>query len=476
MLIAEKLPLLALCAASAVVTVWAQSVGEAVRDLEKYPPGARLANATVSYVEYAAKTAWPVGLAPFYPYPKELPAWEVAGAALLLTALTGAAVVLRRRAPYLLTGWLWYLGTLVPVIGLVQVGLQAYADRYTYFPQLGLLLAVTWGVADLARGRAREVLAAAAAAVVALAILTRGQIAIWSDSLTLWKHDIRAEGPNFLALSALGYAYQLDGHLTRAVDCYRQAAALDPTSTTLLLNFGNALRELGLLDEAALQFEQVRRLRPKNPAGYNNLGIIRSEQGRLDEAERLFEEARSLGPEQSESYFNLGLLAEKRKDFARAEANFRQALELRPDFPQARAALGNVLLRPGSVEEGLAELREAVLRNPDYAQGHTLLAKALAGRGDLEGAADHFERAAELRPGLAVGWYNLGVARGRQGRMFQAAEALARAVRLDPNSAQYRKALAGALDALRSSGRSDLARQIEEGLPRATPPPTAAGR
>src|SRR5579883_1257197 len=207
----EKLPLLALAVASSALTYFVQAKAGTVRGLETFPLNVRVENAAVSYVQYVAKTAWPLGLAVYYPHPASpwgggLPAWKVGGAAVLLVAATAAAVALWRKAPYLLAGWLWYAGTLVPVLGLLQVGDHAYADRYSYFPQIGLLVAACWGVAEVARRHAETAAAIAAAAALALAVVTGVQLASWRDSIALWRHDLRAAGRSPLAYMNLGAA------------------------------------------------------------------------------------------------------------------------------------------------------------------------------------------------------------------------------------------------------------------------------
>src|SRR5437870_2413389 len=231
-LILEKLPLFALVAASAVVTSVAQSHGGAVRTFTDCPLALRLSNALVSYAKYVLRAFWPNDLAVFYPFPGAgIPAWQIIGAALLLIGITAFCVFQRKVRPYLIVGWLWFLGTLVPVIGLVQVGGQTMADRYFYIPSIGLFIAIVFGLANIAeRRRVAPWLSAAIANVVllVLATLTNAQIHRWSDSFTLFKHALTVVPPNVAAENSLGYAKQRNGRLDEAAAHYEKALQIRP--------------------------------------------------------------------------------------------------------------------------------------------------------------------------------------------------------------------------------------------------------
>jgi tetratricopeptide (TPR) repeat protein len=381
----EKLPLFALAAASSVVTYYAQKAGEAVRDLEHFSLPARAGNAACAYAAYLVKTVWPSGLSVFYPHPyydfgsgSGRRVAEVAGSAVLLAALTAGAAAMRRRAPYLLAGWLWFLGTLVPVIGLVQVGKQAYADRYTYFPQIGLLLAVCWGVAALTRARPRVAAWAAAAAALALAGVTLVQLQTWKNSRSLWEHAFAAVGECPTVLFNRGEALEQEGHGEEAFKCYSDAVELDPNSSEARLNLGNALQLRKDLDAAAEQFEMVCVLSPNSAAGYSNLGNVYLQQGKFREAAAQFEIASRLPPRSALVFFNLGAAEEMQGNFSAAADHFREAVGLQPDHPRALAGLGINLARLGKKDEALARLREAERIRPaavDEALGRLVAAK-----------------------------------------------------------------------------------------------------
>ncbi len=414
-LAAEKLPLVAAAAGCCVLTYLAQLRDGAMGDPGRFPLWTRAGNAVVSYVMYLSMTVWPVGLAPYYHHPGVgLPAWQPVGAALLLVALTAAAVALRVRAPYLLVGWLWYLGMLVPVIGIVQVGTQAYADRYTYFPQVGLLLAACWGAADLAGARARPALAAGAAAALALAVLAWNQTGIWHDSISLWKHCLKVTGSNPVVQNNLGSALGEKGRYAEAVPCYREAAGFLPNSPQVRLNLADALLKSGDLEGAARQFQEACRLAPDAALPHKYLASVLYELKRFEGAAR----------------------------------HFGEAVAREPGWAEARCGLGLTLLELKQDEQGLAQLRAAVRSGPSYWQGHLCLGTALAERGDLDAAAPYLDQALRLNPAPAAAWYHLGVARLRQGRAAEAVECLEQAVKRDPASTPYRAALEAARQAL----------------------------
>jgi Flp pilus assembly protein TadD len=410
-LVGEKAPLLALAVAVAAYTYYAQQSQGSMGGAELFPLASRQGNAVISYAEYLKKTFWPVGMSVFYPYPVDgLSALRVGLSCLVLTAISAAAVVFRHRAPYVLAGWLWYGGTLVPVIGLVQVGGAAYADRYTYFPQIGILVAVCWGVADLARGYVR--LAAAAGVVAALAAgwLTWNQLAVWKNSVALWSNAVRVAGPNAVALDFLGRAQEQEG------------------------------RD----DEAAKAFAEACEVAPYSSYGFTNLGKVRLRQGRTQEAERLFATAIGLKPPQADAHTDLGVIALQRGDFARAAERFRIALQIAPNSADAHKGLGFALVRLGQAKEGVAELRTAVDCDPRAPQSHALLGSVLEAQGDLAGAAEELTAATRLDPKTAALWISLGNIRARQQQFAEAVACFEKAVELDPSSEKARGALEAA--------------------------------
>jgi Flp pilus assembly protein TadD len=288
-LIWEKLPFLGLAFASSVMTVQAQSL--VVRPLAKLPMDIRVANALVSYARYLGKTFWPVRLAVFYPYEKWSP-WAVMGAAAILLGITCAVLWRARREPYLVVGWLWFLGMLVPVIGLVQVGLQSMADRYTYLPSVGLFLMLAWGVPRGAAGERvrRMALAADGVAVVSIcAALSVVQVRYWKNTETLFGHAIEVTKDNWLAHYNLGLDLAKAGRLPEAVEHFEQSVRIKPYYADAQFNLGLAQLLLGKPQDAIGPFERVTRINPHEAEAHDNLGMALAQLGRTKEAVAQFE-------------------------------------------------------------------------------------------------------------------------------------------------------------------------------------------
>jgi tetratricopeptide (TPR) repeat protein len=312
-LVVEKVPLFVLSVADAAVTYGIQERQGTVRHLAEYSLTARLENAAVSYATYLAKTVWPVRLAVYYPHPGEhLPVGTVVASVATLVALTVVAVALRRRAPYVLVGWFWFLGCLVPVIGLIQVSTQAYADRYAYLPQIGILVALCWGVADLTADRQRLALTLSGTAALTLTVLTWNQLQSWKDSVTLWSRALQVTGPNDRALASLGAAYEERGQPAEAVRCYREALQCDPDSTHAHFNLGAMAARQGRLPEAAYEFGEACRINPNVASTQGTYAGVLARLGKVDEAVRHYEKAVELAPDLSDYYCDQGQQAAKR--------------------------------------------------------------------------------------------------------------------------------------------------------------------
>ena len=300
-LVVEKIPLFALVAASAVVTSVAQSHGGAVRTFTELPIALRLSNALVSYAKYLLLAFWPNDLAVFYPFPKAgIPAWQIIGAALLLIAITAFCFFQRKIRPYLIVGWLWFLGTLVPVIGLVQVGAQTMADRYFYIPSIGLFIAIVFGLADIAeRRRVAPWLSAAIANVVllVLATLTNAQIHRWNDSFTLFKHALTVAPPNVIVEDNLGLAMHKSGQLDEAAAHFEKALQIRPDDYTALLTMGVTRFYQGRVPEAIEYAQAAIRSQPDAPKAHNLLGMALAKQNRNEAALDEVRRASELAPE-----------------------------------------------------------------------------------------------------------------------------------------------------------------------------------
>ncbi len=353
LLLLEKLPLFLFAAASAAVTWVAQARFGTVGSLEVLGLPARLANAVVAYAVYVRKTFWPGGLAVFYPHPMGgLPWWAVWGAGLFLLGVTLAAVLTRRRAPYLAVGWFWYLGTLVPVIGLVQVGEQSMADRYTYLPLVGLFLAAAAGLARAAaggRGRCRFLAPAALAALAVLAVLSRRQAGFWRDSEALFSHALRVTRGNWVAYNNLGMICLGRGRYEEAADRFREAIGANDGYWIAHNNLGLAFVSMGRYEEAAARFREAMEINPDYQRAYGNLGVVRLRQRRLTEAVAHLTDAVRLDPGDADARFNLGMAEEYAGRDAEAARCYREALAINPGDGEARGRLARIMAKTGSM-------------------------------------------------------------------------------------------------------------------------------
>jgi Flp pilus assembly protein TadD len=345
-LLLEKIPFLALAAVMGVVTLLIQGQNGVVKTMDDYPPGARIGNLCISYCRYLEKLFWPADLAVYYPHPGYWPLSAVLLAGVLLLGITVLFVMLRQRHPFLLVGWLWFVGMLVPVIGLVQVGRQSMADRYTYLPSLGMLILTVWGVHELARRwRHHEIILAmmAIAVVAGNADLSWRQLGYWQDSGTLFRHTLSVTTDNWFAHKAYG---------------------------TFLLSRGRN-------DDAISQFQAAIRLRPDDAEACNNLGLALLNQGRTGEAAGQFQAAIRFNPDNSEARHNLGNVLLDQGQTDEAILQFREALRLKPDDAEVRNNLGIALASKGQLDEAIGQFKEALRLKPDDAETRTNLARAL---------------------------------------------------------------------------------------------------
>jgi len=340
----EKVPLFALAVLSSLITFYGQKASNAVVPLARFPFTMRLADACVAYLSYLSKMIWPSRLAILYPLSlNRLPLWQPLGAGLVLAVLSFLAIRLGRRHPYLPVGWFWYLGTLVPVIGVVQVGLQASADRFTYVPLIGLFLIVAWGSVEVAAGwrPGRFLLPAGADLILlALALCTWAQVRHWRNSVSLFEHTLRVTSDNPTAQYSLGLALQQQGKLAQAVAHYeealrlnREAVSPNPDYATLHNDLGLALFQQGKLDQALAHYQTSLVLNPNYAPTYNNLGNALSAQGKIDQAIACYQRALRLDPHNGLAHYNLGLALMSQHQVGPAMWHFREAVRLEPNRP-----------------------------------------------------------------------------------------------------------------------------------------------
>jgi Flp pilus assembly protein TadD len=374
--------LFALVAASAVITSIAQSHAGAVRTFEEASLSLRLSNALVSYAKYLLLAFWPNDLAVFYPFSgRDIPAWQIIGAAFLLISITAFCFSQRKIRPYLIVGWLWFLGTLVPVIGLVQVGGQTMADRYFYIPSIGLFIALVFGLADIAeRRRVAPWIGAAVANVVLLilATLTNAQIHRWTDSFTLYKHALAVTPPNVAIESALGYALQRSGRLEEATTHFEKALQLTPDDQMSLLYMGVCRLYQGRVPEAIEYAQATIRLRPDSSKAHDLLGMSLAMQNRYEAALDEMREAVKLAPKDADIRNDLGTALVRLDRIPEAIDQFHEALRLNPNHAAAHANLGSVLLASGKPRESIPEFGAALRLDPKLKAADDGLRKAQA--------------------------------------------------------------------------------------------------
>ncbi|MGO9527950.1 MAG: tetratricopeptide repeat protein [Verrucomicrobiia bacterium] len=443
-LVVEKIPLFVLSIASCAVTIRAQ--GEAVATISKAPVALRIGNAAVSYVAYLGQMAWPVRLAPFYPlFANDLPIWKIGSALVLLVGISVAVFSLRQKRPWLLVGWLWYVGMLAPVIGLLQVGNQARADRYTYLPQIGVCLLVAWTARDAfsSRRRGHLILGAASLCVIAaLMALATIQTSYWRNSMSLWTHALSCTSRNYAACNNLGGVLFERGQAAQAIDEYQKALEIKPDFLEARFNLANALASLGRSAEAIEQYQKAFEINPDNANAHNSLGTVLLQQGRTADAIEQYQQALRIKPDFAQAHYNLGNALVSAGRLHDAIDQYQQALRSKPDYTEALGNLGNALLVAGNVEDAIGHLREVLRLQPNSANAHINLGNALLRAGNVEDAVGHLREALRLMPDSAVAHYNLGNALLQSGRAPEAIDQYQQALRIKPDFTQARDKLA----------------------------------
>jgi tetratricopeptide (TPR) repeat protein len=399
--ILEKVPLVLLAAASSVVTYLVQKAGGAVASTVQVPMETRVANAVPAYATYIRKMFWPSDLSVFYPMPRQMPWVEVALAAVLLVGVTVLVLWQVRRRPYLAVGWFWFLGVLVPVIGLVRVGEQFMADRYSYLPFIGLFIMLAWGGAELAgrwRVAAKVLVPVAAAALLACAAVTVAQERYWTDDFALFGRAIALEPDNHVAHCQLGEAMEAKGRHDEAAGEFREALRLEPGDSQAHGNLAMVLFNKGLTAEALAHYREAVRINPRRAITQSSMGVALMRLGCAAEAVEHCRIAVRLEPEDAVSRLNLGTALAHNGRMAEAMVEYHEALRLRPDLAEAHNDFAAALLVAGRPGEAEAELRQALRLKPDLAQAHRNLGLALQALGKPAAAAAELQQAVHLAP------------------------------------------------------------------------------
>lgn len=460
----EKLPFVLLALASCIVTIWAQQI--AITAMEQLPLIDRLLNAIVSYVQYLMKIFWPVNLAVFYPYDQSLQSWRVFGMAsilqswqffgpaLILLGTSIAVIYAIKKAPYLFAGWFWYLGTLVPVIGLMQVGRQSMADRYTYFPSIGISIILVWGVFYLLPKKNMRKMILIPAAVILLAVLTFltwQQCGYWKNSISLFSHALQATKDNFVAHNNLGLALSADGKYEEAIAHYREAIKINPYADLSYFNLVVDLIKQGRIEEAIA----VIKINPDQQKAHSHLGGVLAAlgeklaaQGKKLAAQRMYEEAIThclaaikINPNYDDSYCYLANLYMKQGKITEAIDNYRQAIKINPDNADAHFNLADVFLKQNKIDQAIEHFREAVRINPSSFACLNNLGVNLEKQLKHDEAIYYYRRAMLIAPKNPGIHFNLGVALGNKGELQEAIENFRRAIDLKPDYEEARRAL-----------------------------------
>ncbi len=445
-LVIEKIPLFLLTILSCVETAMVP---------EKIPAGYRLSlllrleNALISYVTYLWQMIWPSGLACIYPNPtSHFPFWQVAGALGVLLIISWSVWVARKSRPYLVTGWLWYLGMMIPVIGVVQISYYSHADRYTYLPQIGVYWLLTWLVAEQsASWRGRRFLLGGASAVIlgGLIIGARSQTAYWRDSESLWSHALACTSDNATAETGYGMMLIEKGKMDEAIVHLRKASAIVPDDPEFHFNLGNALVQKGEVDEAIARFRKAIDLKPDYSAAYSNLGSLLLKKGGVDEAIALFRKALQIKSDDMEAHYNLGSALFQKNGADEALLHFQAALQLKPESVEARYSLGNVLLVMGKIDEAIGHYQKILQMRPEFTDAVYNLGNALLQQGNVEEAITQYKRALELKPEFADVYNNFGNALAHGGRLDEAIAHYEKALQLRPEMAEAHNNLGNVL-------------------------------
>jgi tetratricopeptide (TPR) repeat protein len=462
-LVLEKIPLLALAGGACAMTVLGAE--KEVAGYANVSTLSRMGNGLVSYVVYLRQMVWPGGLAVFYPRPeKSHPVWTMALSFLLLGLITWGVLAFQRRRGWLLTGWLWYLGMLTPMIGLVQAGAFAHADRMTYLPQIGIYVALTWLAAEWAAKQQLGRITVWSLMITlpgVLMICAWKQTGHWQDSEALWTHALACTTGNHVAHYNLGEDFVEQGRLDEAIRQYREALQIKPDDAQALNNIANALLARGKPDEAISRYQNALRIKPDYAAAHYNLAIALEQKGRMDEAVVQYKDALQIKPDDAPAQFSLATVLRQQGRADEAKLHYQQVRQIDPGFEEGLYNLGNELRQKGKVDEAIARYQEALQIDPGYAEAHINLGSALLQAGRLDEAITHLQQALQINPGLAKAHNNLGNAFLQKGNAAEAIAQFQQAMQLEPDDPWVKNNLAWLLASSAETSLRNGARAVE---------------
>src|SRR5664280_1443593 len=395
----EKVPLFVLVILSSLATYMAAQSAGAVTSIEKLPLGVRIGNAFVSYIAYIGKMIWPSNLAVFYPYPKGLILWQVIGSVLLLIAITLVVIWRAKKSPYLATGWLWYAGTLVPVIGIVQAGVQAMADRYTYISLIGLFIMVAWGLPELLKKwkyRKEILFTASALIILCLSIITWTQVGYWQNSISLFDYTLKVTDNNWFTYSSRGNTYYDLGNYQQAIEDYDRAIEIKPGYAEAYSNRGIAYHKLGNYKHAIADLSRAIEIKPGYAMAYNNRGNAYNVLGNYSQAIEDYGRAIEIKPGYAEAYYNRGTSYNSIGNYQQAIADLKRAIEIKPVYPEAYINRGFAYKGLGNYQQAIEDYGRAIDTKPDYAYAYLNRSAAYARLGKNDMAVNDLKTAAKL--------------------------------------------------------------------------------
>ena len=397
----EKIPFFVCSLFSAIVTIYAQREGGAVNSLADTSLWLRIENSITAYVKYILMTLWPKDLAVIYPFPLQIQLWQVICSLLVLLLISAAAMRYGKRHPYLPVGWLWFLITLLPVIGLVKVGEQSLADRYTYIPHIGLFIMAAWGISDLAKGlplRRIILTVTAGMVIIALTVLTWIQLGYWKDNISLFQHAIQVTTGNYVAHYSLGLALVNKGDVDAGIREYKEALAIYPDDFEVHDGLGVVFAKQGDLDGAIKEFQTAIAINPKGFEAHNNLGLALIKKGEMNQAIKEYQKSIEINPNYFNSHYNLSLALNDAGDLDAAVRECRNALAMKPNDFKTLYTLGSVLFKKGDLDAAIEEYKKTTAVNPVFSDAYYNLGLIYTKKGYLDAAIGEYRKVLTINP------------------------------------------------------------------------------
>jgi tetratricopeptide (TPR) repeat protein len=412
-LIVEKIPFIALSVISSVITFLVQLRGSAVAHIDVLSLKDRIANVFLSYARYTGKLFWPQNLAVFYPFDADSFAfWQVAMCVLLLLVISIFVIRFGRNHKYLPVGWFWFVATLVPVIGFVQVGRQAFADRYTYISYIGLFIMIAWGLPELLSKWPQRKTVLGLSMVIALTplgICAHQQVSFWNNSFTLFSQTIEVTQNNYIAYNNLGVAYNSVGRYQDAIEAYKRTIRIRPDHETYF-NLGVAYGKLGRYQDEVEAYKQAIKIKPDYALAYINLGVAYNNLGRYQDAIETYKQVIIIKPDYAEAYFNLGIAYGELGRWQDEIEAYKQAIRIKPDYAEAHYNLGVSYEDLGRYQDAVGAYKQAIRVKPDYAEAYINLGITCYKLGRYQDAIETYKQVIRIKPDYAEAHYHLGVA------------------------------------------------------------------